>query len=218
MTILFSAALYTTFVTVTNLTLQDILQYRVSAETLAQAENKTFNRETNIKKKSWKKAIPDQRYLSGEPVTANKSLNEWVKEKNYQRDKVVATGYTAGIESTGKTEGHPLYGITFSGIPVTRDLYSTIAADPEVYPIGTILYIEDYGFGIVADTGSAIKGNKIDLYFETVADVYEQWGKKETEVHVIELGDGVLHEDTIKNLNEEESLQVFRENIIKNKQ
>ncbi|MDI5790449.1 3D domain-containing protein [Bacillus licheniformis] len=40
------------------------------------------------------------------------------------------------------------------------------------------MFIPDYGYGVVADTGSAIKGNRLDLYYETVEDVYKEWGKK----------------------------------------
>lgn len=109
--------------------------------------------------------------------------------------EVVATGYSAGKESTGKEPGHPEYGITFSGVKVVRDenSFSTIAADPKVFPIGTVLYIPGYGYGIVADTGSAIKGKKIDLYFETKDQVYKEWGKKKLEVFVIKHGSGKLN-------------------------
>lgn len=119
----------------------------------------------------------------------------------YEKVTVIATGYTAGIESTGKDETHPAYGITYSGAHVCRDVYSTIAADISVFPLGTVLYIPDYGYGIVADTGSAIVGNKIDLYFDTVADVYEQWGKKEVDIYVIEYGDGAVSDNTIDQYN-----------------
>jgi len=113
---------------------------------------------------------------------------------------VVATGYTAGKESTGKGPSHPTYGITFSGVKVKRSIngLSTIAADLSVFPLGTILYIPDYGYGVVADTGSAIKGHKIDLYFETVDDVYKQWGKKKVEVYVVKRGNGKLSEDVFQ--------------------
>lgn len=70
---------------------------------------------------------------------------------------MTATGYTAGAESTGKSPGHPQYGITYSGVKVKRDLYSTVAADPSVFPIGTILFIPNYGYRVVADTGSKLK-------------------------------------------------------------
>ena len=97
---------------------------------------------------------------------------------------------------------------------VKRDLYSTVAADLNVFPIGTILFIPDYGFGVVADKGGAIKGNRVDLFFNTVDDVYDQWGKKEIDVYVIEEGNGTLTETDLQVLNEAKSMQVFRQQYI----
>jgi 3D (Asp-Asp-Asp) domain-containing protein len=133
---------------------------------------------------------------------------DWSK---YPKKTVIATGYTAGVESTGKNENHPEYGITYSGVKVKRDLYSTVAADLTVFPIGTILFIPGYGLGVVADKGGAIKGNKVDLYYETVEDVYNKWGKKEIDVYIIEQGNGKLTEEKLQALNEDKSMQVFRQ-------
>jgi 3D (Asp-Asp-Asp) domain-containing protein len=119
-----------------------------------------------------------------------------------QQIEVVATGYTAGVESTGKRPGHPGYGITYSGVKVRRDQVSTIAADPRLFPIGTLLYIPGYGYGVVADTGSAIKGKRIDLYFETIREVYEQWGKRKVSVQVLRRGKGKLTESWLHGINE----------------
>lgn len=143
-------------------------------------------------------------------VSEPPSLEEAIDWTQYPKRTVVATGYTAGVESTGKSPGHPSYGITYSGVKVKRDLYSTVAADLRVFPIGTILFIPDYGYGVVADKGSAIKGNKIDLFYETVDDVYEQWGKKTVDVYIVEMGDGSLSENDLQALNENEAMQVFR--------
>lgn len=120
---------------------------------------------------------------------------------SYKELEVTATGYYAGVESTGKKPGHPQYGITYSGVKVRRDVFSTIAADKKVFPIGTILHVPGYGYGVVADTGSAIKGAKIDLYFETKKQVYEEWGKKKVKVRVIRMGSGKLNEEQLKMLN-----------------
>jgi 3D (Asp-Asp-Asp) domain-containing protein len=133
----------------------------------------------------------------------------------YPKKNVIATGYTAGYESTGKNVGHPEYGITYSGVKVKRDLYSTVAADLNVFPIGTILFIPEYGYGVVADKGGAIKGNKVDLYYETVDDVYNEWGKREIEVYVIQQGTGSLTEEQLQALNENKTMQVFRQQYIK---
>lgn len=128
----------------------------------------------------------------------------------YPKVRVVATGYSAGIESTGKTPSHPSYGITYSGVKVRRDAYSTIAADLRVFPLGTILYIPGYGFGVVADKGGAIRGNKIDLYFRTVNDVYSQWGKRTVDVYVVRRGDGKVTETMMRDLNEKGIAAVFK--------
>ncbi|MEK3733925.1 MULTISPECIES: 3D domain-containing protein [Paenibacillus] len=123
---------------------------------------------------------------------------------------VTATGYTAGYESTGKRPGHPQYGITYSGVKVKRDrnTLSTIAADPSVFPLGSILYIPGYGYGIVADIGSAIKGRKIDLYFATTEQVYEEWGKKDVEVQLIRKGSGKCTEAMLKKFGE--AIETYR--------
>ncbi|WP_242403695.1 3D domain-containing protein [Paenibacillus pini] len=124
--------------------------------------------------------------------------------------KVMATGYTAGYESTGKRPTHPQYGITYSGVKVRRDKnqVSTIAADPKYFPLGTILYIPGYGYGVVADTGSAIKGHKIDLYFATTKQVFKEWGKKEVEVLVVKHGNGKCDEKLIKTLGK--AIQTYK--------
>lgn len=148
---------------------------------------------------------------SEEVIGAPPKLEEAFDWGQYPKATVTATGYTAGVESTGKNPGHPEFGITYSGVKVTRDLFSTVAADLNVFPIGTILFIPGYGYGVVADKGGAIKGNKVDLYYETVEDVYNNWGKKTIEVYVIEKGDGKLTEEDLRALNEDKALQVFRQ-------
>lgn len=142
------------------------------------------------------------------------SLEDAFDWSQYPKARVVATGYTAGFESTGKYKNNPQYGITYSGVRVKRDLYSTIAADLRVFPIGTILFVPGYGYGVVADKGGAIKGNELDLYYQTVDDVYNLWGKKKLDVYVVHRGNGKLSEDDLKKLNENQSMQVFRQQYI----
>lgn len=154
-------------------------------------------------------------YTAEEQVPLLEDSEDWSK---YTMKRVVATGYTAGVESTGKNPGHPLYGITYSGVKVKRDLYSTVAADTSVFPLGTVLFIPGYGYGVVADTGSAIKGNIIDLYYETVADVFNEWGKKTVDVYVIQMGTGKVTEEELTGLNENEAMQVFRQSYLRQKE
>lgn len=54
-------------------------------------------------------------------------------------------------------------GITASGLPVQPGL---VAVDPSVIPLGSTVIIDGVSY-IAADTGGAIKGNKIDIAFET---------------------------------------------------
>ena len=78
-------------------------------------------------------------------------------------------------------------GITASGMKATRDPNgtSTVAVDPRVIPLGTKLYIEGYGYAIACDTGSAIKGNKVDVYFNSVKECYS-WGSRNVDVYILE--------------------------------
>ncbi|MEG0005293.1 MAG: 3D domain-containing protein, partial [Clostridium sp.] len=77
--------------------------------------------------------------------------------------------------------------ITASGMKVKRDPdgYSTVAVDPRVIPLGTKLYVEGYGYAIAADTGGAIKGNKIDLYFNPGYNL-GGWGRRTVTVYVLQ--------------------------------
>jgi len=143
------------------------------------------------------------------------TLENSIDWSQYPKKTVVATGYTAGFESTGKYKGNPEYGITYSGVKVKRDLYSTVAADINVFPIGTILFIPGYGYGVVADIGGAIKGNELDLYYKTVEDVYQKWGKKKLDVYVVQKGNGTLTEQQLQAWNEDKSKQVFRQQYIR---
>lgn len=55
-------------------------------------------------------------------------------------------------------------GITASGAPVTAGL--TIAVDPEIIPLGSVVYIEDVGVMVAQDIGGAVQGYCIDVAVE----------------------------------------------------
>jgi len=96
---------------------------------------------------------------------------------------VTLTAYTAGAESTGKSEGDKDYGITASGTTVQEG--RTIAVDTSVVPMGWWVYIEDIGLRRAEDKGGAIKGNKIDVYFDSVSYARKFGKKKGVKVYVI---------------------------------
>jgi|SRR5690625_1584168 len=215
MIMLISAALIVTLSSISNVSFTHVQAWaqESSLGTLALSEEQKAHRNIALKEKRLKHMKEEKKLISSEDIEGSQTLEEAIAMEEYPSATVTATGYTAGAESTGKTQDHPQYGITFSGVQVTRDLYSTIAADLDIYPIGTVMYIPDYGYGVVADKGSAITGEKIDLYYETVEDVFSEWGKKELNVYIVEMGDGNLTEDDLLALNEDESMQVFRQQL-----
>ncbi len=120
--------------------------------------------------------------------------------QDYIRSEVtmVVTAYDAGPKSCGWEKkygciGPPVYaygpnkgkpkevGITSDG---TKVKIGTIAADIRIYPYGTKMYVPGYGWGEVHDTGSAIKGNHIDVFFPDYDDALK-WGKKYLKVLVL---------------------------------
>jgi len=79
-------------------------------------------------------------------------------------------GHTLTVSSTG----YSLPGHTATGLPVG---WGIVAVDPSVIPLGTRLTIPGYGDGVAADTGSAVRGADIDLWFPTLAQALA-WGRR----------------------------------------
>ena len=71
-------------------------------------------------------------------------------------------------------------GITADG---SKAKNGTIAADTRLYPFGTIMHVPGYGWGEVHDKGSAIKGNRLDLFFSSHKKALE-WGRRKVKVKV----------------------------------
>lgn len=109
---------------------------------------------------------------SGQPVHYSRVLN------------CKLTAYTAGPESTGKRPGDPGYGITASGKQATEG--RTVAVDPNLIPIGSQVYIEGIGFRTAEDTGSAVKGEHIDLFFDDIRTALEFGVQKGVSVYILE--------------------------------
>ncbi|PTX65039.1 3D (Asp-Asp-Asp) domain-containing protein [Melghirimyces profundicolus] len=61
----------------------------------------------------------------------------------------------------------------------------TVAVDPDVIPLGTEMYIPGYGRGVAEDTGGAVNGNIIDLFFESEEEAI-QWGRRNVTVYILE--------------------------------
>lgn len=75
-------------------------------------------------------------------------------------------------------------GLTYTGDVAGR---GCIAIDPEarILRMGQKLFIEGYGYGVANDTGSAIKGWRVDLCFDTHQEALE-WGRRLVRVYIVE--------------------------------
>ncbi len=118
-----------------------------------------------------------------EPVThivekGTKKVQSPVEGKNVKRVIVMeATAYdpTAGSKTAMGTKAR----------------VGAVAVDPRVIPLGTKLYIESmdgfptYGYAVAEDTGGAIKGNKIDLFYNTHAQALK-FGRRNVKVYVLD--------------------------------
>jgi peptidoglycan DL-endopeptidase CwlO len=80
----------------------------------------------------------------------------------------------AGRTLTVSSTGYSLPGRTSTGIPVG---WGVIAVDPSVIPLGTRVTVPGYGEAVAADTGSAVHGATIDLWFPSLAQA-RAWGRR----------------------------------------
>ncbi|MVX67133.1 DUF348 domain-containing protein [Clostridium chromiireducens] len=97
----------------------------------------------------------------GESITYKKKLD--CEATAYSNHSITATGRTPVRNQGG---------------------LSTIAVDPRVIPLGSKVYVEGYGYAIAADTGGAIKGNKIDIYLNS-SNECNNWGRRSVNVLIV---------------------------------
>ena len=97
-------------------------------------------------------------------------------ERFVRKLRVVSTAYSPRVI---ETDGNPWR--TATGM---RSAFGIVAVDPKVIPLGTLLYVEGYGYAVAGDTGSAIKGNKIDVFFYSTADAY-RWGRRTVTIYIL---------------------------------
>lgn len=142
--------------------------------------------------KTYDSIVVDYKELQKDYSAVNKQLKTQkesaVAKKNYSKTTskvpsdysswtrmfVESTGYTTyenGDELAGRKWGN----LTKSGKPVK---WGYVAVDPNVIPLGTQIYVPSLGTVFTAeDTGSAIKGNKIDVFFNSLDEAIK-WGRK----------------------------------------
>ena len=134
-------------------------------------------------------------YVNG--VESERVLESQVVTKK-PTTQVVNRGVGGTITIGGKTYSYSHYidckttvytggGITASGLPATE---AVIAVDPRVIPLGTKVYVADsycyVGIRTAADTGGAIKGNFIDIYFDEDNPSLWGYGVRRARVYILD--------------------------------
>ncbi|MCI3986735.1 ubiquitin-like domain-containing protein [Bacillus vallismortis] len=115
-----------------------------------------------------------------EKVSASGDSKTVVSRSNESTGKVMTVSSTAYTASCSGCSGHTATGVNLKNNPNAK----VIAVDPNVIPLGTKVHVEGYGYAIAADTGSAIKGNKIDVFFPEKSSAY-RWGNKTVKIKVL---------------------------------
>lgn len=175
----------------------------ISGELLAKKpseESKNKTETTNTLTSSEQKISKEESKKSEQEVKETKvvaSRGSYVRDTSpvpTEYEKVIqvkATAYCLCQKCCGKTPDSPGYGRTASGLKIVPGTgMKVIAVDTSVVPLGTKVFVEglngagNYGYAVAADTGSAIKNNKIDLYMDTHEQALS-WGVKYVNLYIL---------------------------------
>ncbi|MBE6184687.1 LysM peptidoglycan-binding and 3D domain-containing protein [Heyndrickxia ginsengihumi] len=110
--------------------------------------------------------------------TPTQSSSNTSSDQGGKQITVTATAYTADCAGCS---GVSATGMNLKNSPNAK----VIAVDPNVIPLGSKVYVEGYGTAIAADTGGAIKGNRIDVLVPNNSDA-QNWGRKTVTVKVLD--------------------------------
>lgn len=148
-------------------------------ETKVKQEGKNGLKEVSLERTYFGGEVVDEKVLNvnvtQEPTEeivlkgVQNSIKDSFTGKSYAYTKVYemeATAYTNGNDGWGNRTASGM--TTFVGM---------VAVDPKVIPLGTKIYVEGYGIAIAGDTGGAIKGNIVDLFFNSNKECF-QFGRQ----------------------------------------
>ncbi|OUT31791.1 cell wall-binding protein [Priestia aryabhattai] len=108
------------------------------------------------------------------------------KEQQPAESSQQASGKSMTVEATAYTANCAgCSGTTATGVDLKANPnQKVIAVDPSVIPLGSKVYVEGYGEAVAADTGGAIKGNRIDVFVPSEGDA-QQFGRKSVKITVM---------------------------------
>jgi 3D (Asp-Asp-Asp) domain-containing protein len=95
----------------------------------------------------------------------------------YSADEFEITAYDPSPASCGKWAK---FGKTKTGTNPHK--LRTVAVDPNIIPLGSLVYIDSIGWRIAEDTGRLIKGKTIDLFFDTYIEARD-FGRQKVKVY-----------------------------------
>ncbi|MUV37778.1 Cell wall-binding protein YocH [Lentibacillus sp. JNUCC-1] len=91
---------------------------------------------------------------------------------------VTATAYTASCDGCS--------GTTYTGVDlIANPDAKVIAVDPDVIPLGSKVYVEGYGYATAEDIGSAIQGDRVDLFIPSEKQAFK-WGRQSVDVTILD--------------------------------
>jgi len=156
----------------------------VKAQEIAKAKEEAKAREIA---KAKEEAKAREIAKAKEEAKAREALKAKEESKNNAQSAkreltVVATAYTADPSENGTYGGRVL---TAMGHDLTANPnMRIIAVDPKVIPLGSKVWVEGYGEAIAGDTGSAIKGNRIDVLMGSKSKAMN-WGRQTVKVKIL---------------------------------
>ncbi|WP_042354055.1 3D domain-containing protein [Bacillus rubiinfantis] len=120
---------------------------------------------------------PSNKKVTTKQVSKKKTSSSSKKLRVVKTITVKATAYTANCKRCS--------GITATGLNLRKNpKLKVISVDPRVIKLGTKVYVQGYGYAVAADTGGAMKGNKIDVFIPSKAKAL-QWGRKTVKVKIL---------------------------------
>ncbi len=137
---------------------------------------------TRVQRLSYLASLRRQRSLNAKEIDRLRTRAKQITERSQviaaqQAAAPVSTplpSATPGDTLTVTATGYSLVGHTATGMPVG---WGVVAVDPSLIPLGTRLTIPGYGEGVAADTGGAVQGAMIDLWFPTQLQALA-WGRR----------------------------------------
>lgn len=151
-------------------------QAATKATSEATTESKTSSSQTTNSSTSSSSTQASSTSSSTSTSTTSSSSEQTTQSSTTSSTSTSSSNKVLYMQSTAYSYSETGYSITASGLDLRQNPMA-VAVDKSVIPLGTMVEVEGYGIAIAADTGGAIKGNIIDVHFNTVEQC-RQWGRR----------------------------------------